>query len=192
MNTSCKHCGVAISQPKLGRRRVYCSENCTQNAWAKAHPDEIKARRKRTYARDGVRIRAKSAEWQRQNPERKLEKQRDWSKTEKGKLTGKVRTHRRLARKHAAPGSFTQAEFRDLCKATGCVCLACQRQFPLSKLEADHIVALSNGGHNGIGNIQPLCRSCNAEKGDETMNWLTMYALEGVVLNDPAQYGVAA
>jgi 5-methylcytosine-specific restriction endonuclease McrA len=193
---NCKHCGAEFEKPahpKGGRPKLFCSEPCTQSAWAKAHPDVIRARRKRTYARDGARIKAKSAAWQRQNPEKKRANQSAFEKTENGKLARKSIAHRRRSRKlNNGDGTvrhFTKAEFRLLCEATGCVCLACRKSFPMAKLEADHIVALSNGGHNGIGNIQPLCRHCNADKGDETMNWMTVYALEGVVLNEPAQYG---
>lgn len=38
-------------------------------------------------------------------------------------------------------------------------------------IEADHIVALVNGGSDDISNIQPLCRNCNADKGAQTIDY---------------------
>lgn len=63
---------------------------------------------------------------------------------------------------------FTAAEFRELCKKHGEICLACKRR---KKLTADHIVPLIHGGRNTIDNIQPLCRSCNAKKHDHTIDY---------------------
>lgn len=189
---TCQTCGASFERCSTGRPRVYCSEPCTQRAWAAAHPDVIAVRRKRNYAKFGVRIRAKSAEWGKRNPEKVKANNQAWDKTENGKLSNKAKMHRRRARKLNALGSFTRAEFKALCSALGNICLDCREPTPFGKLEADHIVSLAKGGRNDIGNIQPLCRSCNALKGTDTMNFITDYALEGVVINDPRQYGVAA
>lgn len=186
----CKFCTKEFSRVPgaPGRPQIYCSDLCHQKKFALDHPDEIRARRKRVYAKSGADIRAKSSEWQKANPEKKRAKQSAWAKTEKGKLTGKAAIHRRRARKLNAGGSFTRTEFKALCTATGNRCLCCGQAVGLAKLTADHIVALANGGHNGIGNIQPLCQPCNTAKGVETINYFTPYALEGEVIYAPARY----
>jgi 5-methylcytosine-specific restriction endonuclease McrA len=37
-------------------------------------------------------------------------------------------------------------------------------------LEADHVVPLTRGGTDDIGNIQPLCGSCNRKKFVDTID----------------------
>jgi len=42
-----------------------------------------------------------------------------------------------------------------------------------SRIEIDHIVPLARGGLHSASNLQPLCRSCNAQKNSKTMEeWL--------------------
>ncbi len=69
---------------------------------------------------------------------------------------------KRRAAKHASPGSFTAEEFEALCRSYGIRCLACGDTE--AALEADHVVPLTRGGSDDIGNIQPLCVSCNRKK----------------------------
>lgn len=176
----------------VGRPRVFCSESCTQKAWAKAHPEVIAVRREKNYAKFGEHIRAKSRDWGRKNVARARARNSAWQKTENGKAQEKAKAHTRRTRLLGTGGKFTAAEFKALCLATGCVCLECRKTFLISKLEADHIVPVARGGSSNIGNIQPLCRDCNARKNTDTMNWLTDYALEGVVINDPSEYRAAA
>lgn len=71
----------------------------------------------------------------------------------------------RLSRQKGAEGSFTIEEWENLKKKYDFICLICYKREPEIKLTVDHIIPLFEGGSNYIGNIQPLCGSCNSSKG---------------------------
>jgi uncharacterized protein YdaU (DUF1376 family) len=63
-------------------------------------------------------------------------------------------------------GTHSIDEWKCLLNACGNACLKCDK---VAELVKDHIVPIYKGGSDGIDNIQPLCRACNASKGpDET------------------------
>jgi hypothetical protein len=43
----------------------------------------------------------------------------------------------------------------------------CRRCSDWHNLEVDHIIPVSKGGGNGMGNLQTLCNSCNSKKADK-------------------------
>lgn len=112
--------------------------------------------------------------WRLANPERNAERNRDWQINNPDKRLAidrrkrrnnpeKYRTHGRnkRARKQAASGSFTEAEWVELCVRFGDRCPSCGK--PCTPT-VDHIIPLSKGGTNDISNIQPLCGGCNSRK----------------------------
>ena len=46
------------------------------------------------------------------------------------------------------------------------LCSYCGDEFPIKKLEIDHIIALNNLGSNSIDNLTTSCISCNRKKYD--------------------------
>ena len=62
-------------------------------------------------------------------------------------------------------GSHTQLEWMQVLLRYGNKCLSCGCDGSVEPLEKDHVVPVSQGGHNHISNIQPLCRRCNILKG---------------------------
>ena len=60
-------------------------------------------------------------------------------------------------------GAFAKAK-----TSSGYVCAHCGEVFPNRQfLHVDHIVPLNKGGRSVRDNLQILCRSCNAKKGDQ-------------------------
>lgn len=68
-------------------------------------------------------------------------------------------------------GSFAAAEWEALKAQYGYTCLRCGRSEPSIKLTADHVVPVAQGGSSDIGNIQPLCGSCNSSKGNQAIDY---------------------
>ena len=58
---------------------------------------------------------------------------------------------------------------KEMRRLYGSPCFACGAVGPMT---ADHIIPLSRGGVHSVGNLIPLCRSCNSSKNDKTwMEW---------------------
>lgn len=83
---------------------------------------------------------------------------------------------RRVAKKHGNGGSHTQIQWEQLKMQYGLVCPSCLRKEPDIKLTEDHIIPLTKGGSDDIGNIQPLCKNCNSRKHVLTIKYPNLYA----------------
>lgn len=57
--------------------------------------------------------------------------------------------------------NYTESELQALFVFYGNKCLACG-SFDITR---DHVVSVRNGGEDTLDNIQPLCKSCNSQKG---------------------------
>jgi 5-methylcytosine-specific restriction endonuclease McrA len=120
------------------------------------------------------RKRQTDREWQRLNREKCRQYTRKWLRANPDQI--KVTNHKRRARMKAAEGSYTKQEWRELARKCDHRCLACGKQEPHVKLTPDHIVPLARGGTNFIGNIQPLCYSCNSRKQAKVIDYRERYA----------------
>ena len=66
---------------------------------------------------------------------------------------------------------LTYKEWISLLRKYKFSCLKCGQHEPRIVLVMDHIVPLSKGGTSDITNIQPLCQTCNASKGNKTTDY---------------------
>jgi 5-methylcytosine-specific restriction endonuclease McrA len=73
--------------------------------------------------------------------------------------------HRRRARKVANGVNLVKAT--EMIAIAAWPCTACAAPAPST---VDHIIPIARGGPHSIGNLMPLCRSCNSSKSD--MLWI--------------------
>lgn len=113
--------------------------------WGKSNPERMGAIKRKSKAKNYEHSAAVNREWQRANPDKMA-----------------ASYHKRQAKKKINGGSFTAQEWRELCNRYGGKCLRCGRSDV--KLTVDHVLPIDLGGSSDIGNIQPLCKSCNSWK----------------------------
>ena len=153
LHCMCKDCNRENSRQQRLRNREHLCE--LQRAWTAKTAEARKPYKTQYYKehREEIReqARARYAQEYPNNPNKYL-----------------ARCHKRRAAINGNGGSYTNEEWVALCAKYGNICVWCDRKV---KLTVDHIVPLAQGGSNDINNIQPLCRRCNAEKGNRIMNF---------------------
>jgi 5-methylcytosine-specific restriction endonuclease McrA len=171
----CKQCGSALA---VAYQREHQDErNAYHRAWYHNHAESEKERGKAKWRknlaenRERARKKARDAYWL--NPE----KARGYtSKWVKNNPEGNRQNQRnRRARKAGASGTHTYGEWVALKALYDYRCLCCGQQEPTITLVRDHVVPLSKGGTNDIGNIQPLCRTCNGRKYVKAIDYRPSY-----------------
>lgn len=106
------------------------------------------------------------------------------SRAHKGKFLGensprwlggnKRNSHMNIQRSYKKRGIFGLVEYSEwieICEEFGDMCLCCGKSKEEAKITMDHIIPLSKGGANTANNLQPLCLSCNAKKGNKTIDY---------------------
>ena len=91
----------------------------------------------------------------------------------------RVSRRTRKAREHGASGTYRWVEVIKLWIAAGKRCSYCDIVMT-EQPDPDHVVPLSRGGRNDIGNILPCCHLCNSDKCDLTLDeWAADRASRG-------------
>jgi 5-methylcytosine-specific restriction endonuclease McrA len=137
----------------------------------------VDASRRKHYELHREEVIARSKKWAEDNPEKVRQ-----AKVDNGR--------KRRAAKHASPGTFTAEEFKALCESYGNKCLACGDTE--AALQADHVVPLTRGGTDDIGNIQPLCGSRNRKKFVRVIDYRSGRLAEETNPVGAASYGLSA
>lgn len=142
------------------RRRAEKSELIKEQmrAWRKANPGKVGAAKRRHYLKHTAKIIAQQKRAARAryaaNPA-----------VERAKVLAKLHKRRARLRDSCSPG-VTVEQWRDVCakhqnENGSAICAYCRE--PCAP-EIDHIVPISRGGRDEVGNVLPACKSCNSSK----------------------------
>jgi hypothetical protein len=171
--------------------------------WARKNPEKARAIRARTRERHRDRRNENTRSWRKRNVEHVAEYAASYEESRKETRPAKrreqyaanpephrarhrayaknnpdqcrVKRQRRRARKRNAGGSHTAKQLETLLAAQNHECANphCRADLRKTRKAVDHIVALANGGSNGISNIQWLCVPCNQRKSNLDLDvWL--------------------
>ena len=162
---SCSQCGKSFSCAVGRNGRQFCSKPCVAASRRVACPKWPSKANNRPFDKDAVRdyMRAYVAA----NREHHNARARDWASRHRDK-----RNELQRARRADYVGVLLASDWLEIRKRYGFRCLGCgQAESLIRPLEVDHVVPVSRGGTNAVGNIQPLCRACNASKGAKTIDY---------------------
>lgn len=110
---------------------------------------------------------AENKAWRLANPEKVRENIRKWveANPERSNMLHRLKKQRRRA-----AGVLTADEWELVLAIYGNACLACGKD----EVTIDHVIPVSKGGLNVVGNVQPLCSYCNTSKGTKTIDYRPM------------------
>lgn len=132
---NCENCGKRID-PSRQRTARFCNRKC------------LETHRTKNVDR---------SEYLNATKQRRLAYQRNWRKNNPARTS----SHKAKRRANELVGKFTESDWKRLVNYYRGRCAYCGNE---SVLTVDHVVPLSRGGTNYIGNLLPACQSCNSSK----------------------------
>lgn len=166
------------TQSGCRRQSPQCRE-CIKNKsreYRKNNPDKIREYHKKYYHHHAEKLREVSRVWNQENKERRREylrqkyaenptpfKIRSKRYTVSNPIMLTLKNHRRRNSMLQAEGILTEEDWEIIKTVYGNLCAFCRKA---KKLTIDHIIPVTLGGTHWPENIQPLCGSCNARKGN--------------------------
>ena len=169
----CRKCHGEKSRERRRNNKTHI--RVQKKEYSRIHAEEIKERKNQYYLNNKEKILERNKRWRQENLERHRVLCRKaatrWNNNHHERYLEHKRLHsrRRRAAENNALGSFTDAEFWDVCKSQNWHCAGCDSPLDKKTATRDHIVPISNGGSDFIENIQALCAPCNSRKYTNSM-----------------------
>jgi 5-methylcytosine-specific restriction endonuclease McrA len=165
----------AVKAKRAIYQKAHLAEQYVHNqAWRKRNVEKVREAGRRQYANDIVRKREVKNSWRKQNSELVKGYLEKYRIQHLPKMAEKA--HKRRV-KVWGNGVYLVKE-KELNRLYKSPCVNCGTK---ERITVDHVIPVVRGGKHSIGNLQPLCLSCNASKNSKTMaEWKHFLRLKGV------------
>jgi 5-methylcytosine-specific restriction endonuclease McrA len=182
----CTKCGVTKPVDQFAPRgdaphllRSHCREcrKATKAEYRAANIEAVRASDAAYREQNAEVINARIKRWYAEHPDRAAEMRREERQRNADRRKAYNRAYReahpdlyrnaynnRRARLKGNGGTHTVVEWAAVKAAQDYTCPHCRKREPEITLTRDHIIPLSKGGTNDIGNVQGLCALCNSRK----------------------------
>lgn len=173
--SSCKECQLlqrkqyyinnkeTVKVKRAAYQKAHLAEQYVHNqSWRKRNVEKVREAGRRQYAANIEHRRAIKNAWKLQNPEAIKSALERYRLNHLPKMAEK--SHKRRA-KLRGNGVFQVTE-KELIRLYASPCAHCGT---MENVTIDHIIPVARGGRHSIGNLQPLCLSCNSSKNAKTM-----------------------
>lgn len=166
---TCKHCGQVVELQHFYKHAY--NKDGLMNVCKPCHnkrcrvieentKDRRKAYRDKYYQANPEKYRKRSREYKAKNRDKVRETFQKWRKA--NPMQDRIRHHRRRARKQSV--ATFRVSGKEINYLKNQPCFYCGSK---EKISIDHVVPLSRGGSNSIGNYAPACFRCNSSKKDK-------------------------
>lgn len=160
----CKDCQKSYQKRIYQEKRTEKLEY--QKKYAKKNADKIREYHKKWCQENAERKREVQKKYYLENREQHRERQKKWNEANRELLRAidsNKRDRRRAKMKSNGTFKVTTKDAKKLYQKN---CVFCGTY---ENIVIDHVIPIAKGGVHGIGNLQPLCHSCNARKSDKYM-----------------------
>lgn len=176
----CKACNAEYSREHSEHNKRYQAKyyvrnkkcvNARNTAWYYANRELVLTTQRRYRTTHEIQERVRHAKYH-STPKGRDVRKRALAKyyaTPKGRAQLRAKCHRRRVRARDGGVNFTGREWLELCEKSRWRCKYCRRLLDTRTVVQEHMLPLSRGGPNHIGNIAVSCAPCNRRKGARTV-----------------------
>lgn len=144
-------------------QKAHLAEQYVHNqAWRKRNVEKVREAGRRQYANNVEHHRAVKNAWREAN----VEKIKAIQRTHRLNNLEKFAEKQHIRRAKMRLNGVYQVSAKELVKLYSSPCIACGTT---EQVTIDHIIPIARGGRHSIGNLQPLCLTCNSSKNARTM-----------------------